>query len=141
MGSDHAGAAARLPFQLRRVGGAGRLALTGETVLGWVHVDKLELEIPEGDGVAFDPGVPAERYQRRRTQLVLAALRVDPRAIEARVAAAAAPLALHGVTALTARVLVRAPEGKRPDTARQVPDRADGSVSITARVADGLAAA
>ena len=36
MGSDHTGAVARLPFQLRRVGGAGRLSLTGETVLGWI---------------------------------------------------------------------------------------------------------
>ena len=79
--------AGKLPFQLRRVGGGGRLTLAGETVLGWVHVDRLELEVPEQAGQGFDAAAPAERYQRRRTQLVVAALRVDQRAIEALTAA------------------------------------------------------
>ncbi|MCB9574757.1 MAG: hypothetical protein H6709_21990, partial [Kofleriaceae bacterium] len=113
-----ASSAARLPFQLKQAGGTGRLVLADQTVLDWVHLDRLELEIP--DSVEVDGDV--ERYQRRRTQLVVASLRVDQRAVEARVGLAAAALALQGVTALHVRLT-------------------DGAVSVTARVADGLAAA
>ncbi len=113
-------APARLPFQLRRIGSAGRLVLADQAVLGWLHVDRLELEIPDaGD---FDAAALPERFQRRRTQLLIASLRVDARAIDARLVAAAPALAAQGVTAVVVRML-------------------DGHAAITARVADGLAAA
>jgi Tfp pilus assembly protein PilF len=117
-GTQGAHDAAGIPFAVRAANGAGKLALVEQDVFGWLHVDRLELDLPGGttaDG-------PASRYQRRRTTVRIAALRVDQAAIDARVAAVGAGLAAQGITALTARAT-------------------DAAIAVSARVADGLAAA
>ncbi|MCE9573922.1 MAG: hypothetical protein K8W52_12305, partial [Deltaproteobacteria bacterium] len=107
---------AGIPFAVRTANGAGKLALVEQDLFGWLHVDRLELEVPGPDAAG-----PASRYQRRRTQVRIASLRVDQLAIDARVEAAAAALAAHGITGVAARAT-------------------DGAIAISARVADGLAA-
>jgi Tfp pilus assembly protein PilF len=110
--------APRLPFTFRQAGGGGKLALVEHDVFGWLHVDRLELDVP-GDAPA---SATSEKFQRRRTQLRVASLRIDQRAIDARLAEVAEALAALGIAGVTARCV-------------------DGAVSVTARVADGMAAA
>ncbi len=107
---------AGIPFAVRTANGAGKLALVEQDLFGWLHVDRLELDLPGGP----EAGAPASRYQRRRTLVRIASLRVDQAAIDARVEAAAAALAGHGITGVAARAT-------------------DGAIAISARVADGLA--
>ena len=109
----------RLPFRFQVHGGVGRLALE-DLAVGLVTIDKLELDVTE---LGTDPGAaPAERFQRRRTQLRGLAVRVAQSALDERVAQVRRPLAALGITQLSARL-------------------ADGYVSVRARAADGLAAA
>ncbi|HTJ47045.1 MAG TPA: hypothetical protein VL463_33315, partial [Kofleriaceae bacterium] len=108
----------RIPFTFRASGGGGKLALVEHDVFGWLHVDRLELDVP-GDATA---GAAPERFQRRRTQLRVASLKIDQRAIDARLAAATDALAQQGIAGVSARCV-------------------DGAIAVSARVADGMAAA
>jgi Tfp pilus assembly protein PilF len=96
-----------------------RLTLTEHEVEGGLlRLDRLELDVP---GVT-DRDAPLERYQRRRTRLRLAALRIDQEAIDRRVDQIAADLAPTGITQLVATL-------------------AEGHVAVSCRIVDGLAAA
>src|SRR5262249_45578969 len=56
------------------------LAVAG-TLFGWVHVDRLELEIPPGE-LAVDPEDAPALYQRRRCRVAAAALSIDDAGLE-----------------------------------------------------------
>ena len=114
-------AAARLPFTFRFSGGAGRLVLADCPCFGWLHVDRLELDVPDLP-LPFDLSGGPEKLQRRRTRVRSAALHLDQRSIDRLVARAAARLDNLGVDLLRARVR-------------------DGFVSFAARVREGSAAA
>ncbi|HUQ06637.1 MAG TPA: hypothetical protein VM261_29240, partial [Kofleriaceae bacterium] len=111
-----------LPFTLRSEGDGVRLALGNLEAIANLRVD-LELEVP-GDTAGTQ--VPAtdivQRYQRRRTRLGALAVRVDQRALDLHVATRAAALAAEGYADVRARI-------------------GEGDISVTARVADGLASA
>ncbi|HEX2690937.1 MAG TPA: hypothetical protein VHN14_30195, partial [Kofleriaceae bacterium] len=109
----------RLPFHFQAGGGIGRLTLADLTV-GFVTIDKLELEVTE---LGTDPGAAsAERFQRRRTRLRGLAVRIAAPALGDRIAQVRKQLAGLGVTQLAIRLN-------------------DGYISVRARAADGLAAA
>ncbi len=110
-----------LPFTLRSEGDGVRLALGDLEAIANLRVD-LELEVP-GDASTEVPAADiVQRYQRRRTRLGALAVRIDQRALDAHVASRAAALAAEGYVDLRARI-------------------DDGHVSVTTRVADGLASA
>src|SRR5262249_27111876 len=56
------------------------LSLAG-TLFGWVHVEKLELDIPPGE-VAAEAGDSPTLYQRRRCRVAAATLSVDDSGLE-----------------------------------------------------------
>ena len=56
----------RLGFTFRLVGGAGKLALSDVDFFGWLHVERLELEVPDLT-LPVDLAAGPERFQRRRT--------------------------------------------------------------------------
>src|SRR5688500_851731 len=96
-----------------------RLTLTEHEVEGGLlRLDRLELDVP-GE---TDRTIPLERYQRRRTRLRLAALRIDQESIDRRIDQVAPALAPTGITQLAAAL-------------------ADGHVAVSCRLVDGLAAA
>src|SRR5262245_29207474 len=79
-------------MSLSVVDGRGVVSLAPKTLFGWLHVDRLELEIPAGGG-PIEPGDPAERYQRRRCLVTGASLAVDEAGLGAMASAARAELA------------------------------------------------
>jgi tetratricopeptide (TPR) repeat protein len=117
----------RLPFAFHAAGTTGALTLADHDLLGWLRIERLELEIPElalDLREAPDGGEPVapERFQRRRARLRAAAFHIDPRAVERRLAEVAPALTRQGVSQAAVRCQ-------------------SGHLAITARVADGLAAA
>ncbi|HRC58896.1 MAG TPA: hypothetical protein PKU97_23395, partial [Kofleriaceae bacterium] len=111
----------RLPFTFRAKGGAGRLLLSRQAIGPYLDLERLELELAQVS-VEEPDDAPAERFQRRRTQLGKLTLRVGQDALRLRIDATRRQLAALGISQVQARFC-------------------DGFVSIRARVADGLAVA
>ncbi|HTM19738.1 MAG TPA: hypothetical protein VL172_04500, partial [Kofleriaceae bacterium] len=96
----------RLGFTFRLAGGTGKLVLEDARFFGWLGVERLELEVP-GLELPVDLTAGPERFQRRRTRVRIAALRLEQRDIDRLVAARAAAAAEVGID----RVQVRVREG------------------------------
>lgn len=109
----------RLPFTFQVQPGGGRLTLSGY-IVGPLHIERLELDVAT-PVVAPNDSTP-QRYQNQRTRLRSLAVRVSAAALGERVAATAADLAAHGITAVCARMV-------------------NGFVSVRGRAADGPATA
>src|SRR5215216_4899763 len=66
----------KLGFTFRLAGGAGKLTLGGRTFFGWLHLDRLDLEVPNLR-LPVDLATGAEAFQRHRTRAQVAALRME----------------------------------------------------------------
>ena len=66
----------KLGFTFRLAGGAGKLTLGRRTFFGWLHLDRLELEVPNLR-LPVDLATGAEAFQRHRTRARLASLRME----------------------------------------------------------------
>jgi len=76
-----AGGRRRLGFTFRLAGGTGKLVLEDTRFFGWLDLERLELEVP-GLELPVDLTAGAERFQRRRTRVHIASLRVDQRDLD-----------------------------------------------------------
>lgn len=94
--------APRLGFTFRLSGGAGKLSLEDQLFFGWLRVDRLELDVP-GLRLPVDLTAGPEIFQRQRTRVRVASLRVDQRDLDRFVARKAAALAELGVDELHVR--------------------------------------
>ena len=70
------GVPARLGFTFRFAGGAGKLALEELSFFGWLRVERLELDVP-GLSLPVDLSAGPEIFQRHRTRVRLASMRID----------------------------------------------------------------
>ncbi len=88
-----------LGFCFRLTGQIGKLVLEEQTLFGWLQVERLELEVPD---LAFPVDLAAgpERFQRRRTRLAVASLRIDQRDLDRLIAGQGPLLAELGVDQL-----------------------------------------
>src|SRR5688500_13766441 len=68
--------AGKLGFTFRLAGGAGKLTLGRRTFFGWLHLDRLELEVPNLR-LPVDLATGAEAFQRHRTRARMASLRME----------------------------------------------------------------
>ncbi|HEY8141506.1 MAG TPA: tetratricopeptide repeat protein [Kofleriaceae bacterium] len=66
----------KLGFTFRLAGGAGKLTLGRRTFFGWLHLDRLELEVPNLR-LPVDLATGAEAFQRHRTLARVASLRME----------------------------------------------------------------
>ncbi len=96
------GVPARLGFTFRFAGGAGKLALEELSFFGWLRVERLELDVP-GLSLPVDLSAGPEIFQRHRTRVRLASLRIDNLDLDRFVATRAARLADLGVDQLEVR--------------------------------------
>ncbi|HYU16270.1 MAG TPA: hypothetical protein VEL05_09370, partial [Candidatus Acidoferrum sp.] len=92
-------APARLGFSFRLAGGSGRLTLGERTFFGWLHLDRLELEVPDLR-LPVDLAVGPEAFQRHRTRARQADLRMEQSDVDRFVAEHAPALGDFGVEEL-----------------------------------------
>ena len=89
----------KLGFTFRLAGGAGKLTLGRRTFFGWLHLDRLELEVPNLR-LPVDLATGAEAFQRHRTRARLASLRMEQADLDRFVALRAPALEDLGVEEL-----------------------------------------
>ncbi len=109
--------ASRLGFTLRVAEDTTRLSLHEREFFGWLHIERLELELPGGDPLA-NSGQNPEVFQRRRARVRIASLRIDQRDLDRFIATRGAILADLGADELHLRCC-------------------DGYIAVAARVRDG----
>ena len=86
----------RLGFTFRLAGGTGQLSLSHRTFFGWLNLDRLELEVPHLR-LPVDLAAGPEAFQRHRTRVRHAALRMAQADLDCFVAQRADQLAGIGV--------------------------------------------
>ncbi len=96
------GVPARLGFTFRFAGGAGKLALEDLSFFGWLRVERLELDVP-GLSLPVNLSAGPEIFQRHRTRVRLASLRVDNLDLDRFLATRVGTLAELGVNQLEVR--------------------------------------
>ena len=89
----------KLGFTFRLAGGAGKLTLGRRTFFGWLHLDRLELEVPNLR-LPVDLATGAEAFQRHRTLARVASLRMEQADLDRFVALRAPALEDLGVEEL-----------------------------------------
>jgi tetratricopeptide (TPR) repeat protein len=89
----------KLGFTFRLAGGTGKLTLGRRTFFGWLHLDRLELEVPNLR-LPVDLATGAEAFQRHRTRARVASLRMEQGDLDTFVAMRAASLEHLGVEEL-----------------------------------------
>lgn len=138
------GVPARLGFTFRFAGGAGKLALEELSFFGWLRVERLELDVP-GLSLPVDLSAGPEIFQRHRTRVRLASLRVDNLDLDRFLASRVGTLAELGVDQLEVRTCdgylageCRVREGPHVAdlTFRVSPARGDDPVSLRLVVHD-----
>ena len=95
-----------LGFRLQRSGDSGKLSCDERTLFGFLHLDRLELEIPNLE-LPIDLSAGPELFQRRRTRVSAALLRMQQRDLEVVVEAARAKLRRRGID----HVVLRSADG------------------------------
>ncbi|HUS66104.1 MAG TPA: hypothetical protein VMZ28_16240, partial [Kofleriaceae bacterium] len=89
----------RLGFTFRLAGGSGLLTLGRRTFFGWLHLDRLELDVPNLR-LPVDLATGAEAFQRHRTRARAAALRMEQQDLDRFVAGRSRALEELGVEEL-----------------------------------------
>src|SRR5262245_20085704 len=91
-----------LGFSFRLAGGHGKLTLADRPLFEALQLERLELKVPELR-LPIDLAAGPELFQRKRTRVKLASLKVAPRELERFVARAAPVLASNGIDNLAVR--------------------------------------
>ncbi len=107
-----------LGFTFRLAAGSGKLTLADRQLFDSLYLERLELEVPELR-LPIDLAAGPEMFQRKRTRVHLASLRVAPRDLERFVARSAPVLSAQGIDEVALR-------------------GADGYLGVTARVREGV---
>jgi hypothetical protein len=94
---------ARLEFEIQVEDGAGLLLLRPRALFGWLHVERLELQIPN---VKFPLDITGgmAQFRSQRCRVMACSLKLDGEGLRKLLEARAAPLQAAGFSELRARV-------------------------------------
>ena len=84
-----------ISFTFRLVGDIGKLAVTNQRFFGWLHLERLELEVPNIP-LPVDMSAGPGGFKRRRTELRVASMRIEQRDIDRYTAEANRPTFQQG---------------------------------------------
>ncbi|RMH44440.1 MAG: hypothetical protein D6689_02335, partial [Deltaproteobacteria bacterium] len=91
-----------LGFSFRLAGGSGTLSLREQRLFDWLYVDRLDLEVPNLP-LPVDLAAAPPRFQRRRTRVTLATLRMHQGDVDRFIASRERALGSAGIDELQAR--------------------------------------